>query len=89
MDWPEPVSMERRLAWSSSCERTMWGTTAKTISSSWMVWSLEPKRYLRMGMELSPGMPVQLSWLLIVLDAAEDAGFALAEADDLVDDALA
>jgi len=24
---------------------------------------LEPKRYLMMGMELSPGMPFQLSWL--------------------------
>ena len=34
IDWPSPVSMVRRLAWSSSCERTMWGTTTKTISSS-------------------------------------------------------
>ena len=59
--WPAPVSMVRRFALSSVCVRTICGTTRNTSSSSLMVWSLEPNRYLRMGMELSPGMPLQLT----------------------------
>jgi hypothetical protein len=36
-------------------------TTMKTISSSLMMWSFAPNRYLNTGMELRPGMPLQLS----------------------------
>ncbi len=42
-----------------------------------------------MGIELNPGMPVQLVRLLLVLNAAQDAGLALAQADHLVHHALA
>ncbi len=40
----------------------MCGTSRNTISSSVILWSFEPNRYFRIGIELSPGMPVQL-WM--------------------------
>ena len=45
--------------------------------------------YLRIGIAAQSGNAGPVVLFLVVLDAAQDAGLALAQADHLVDDALA
>src|SRR5271170_784845 len=60
IDWPVPVSMGRTLTRVRTDSRTMWGMMMKTISVLSLILSREVKKYLRMGISPTPGVPLML-----------------------------